>query len=264
MPPGLPHGDQPQARCSRVISVWNPTVPWARCRPAHRPDHPQHHETDFVATDGVNVTGAGGFQLTVLRHLSRGAAHRRGWWRCSCRVTRASRPTPCLQDSATPRGSPSPTASSAHGLPNLQTLLTKGKFPTPTVTITRAADKSTLGLKPGGEFQRHLHHPWFRVARAMTGTSAPTRGIADAKTANASATFKKGSQLHGDAHLHLGSVSGKASITVIVAAALFRWRRVRAAEPAGRWASPGCAGALRTKGPTQQGRMSAPFRCPDP
>lgn len=85
---------------------------------------------DFVAPDCVNVTGAGGFQ-TPFCGTSAAAPHVAGLVALMMSGYPGTAPHQLLQESATPKGTPVPNGQYGLGLPNMQTLITKGIKPTP-------------------------------------------------------------------------------------------------------------------------------------
>jgi hypothetical protein len=85
---------------------------------------------DFVAPDCVKVTGAGGFQ-TPFCGTSAAAPHIAGLVALMMSGYSGTSPYQLLQESAKPEGKPVPNGDYGYGLPNMQTLLSKGIRPTP-------------------------------------------------------------------------------------------------------------------------------------
>ena len=85
---------------------------------------------DFVAPDCVRVTGAGGFR-TPFCGTSAAAPHIAGLLALLVSGYPDTSPFKLLQESATPKGSPTPNGRYGYGLPDMQTLLKQGLKPTP-------------------------------------------------------------------------------------------------------------------------------------
>jgi hypothetical protein len=167
---------------------------------------------DFVAPDGVDVTGAGGFQ-TPFFGTSAAAPHIAGLMALMLSGYPGQSPYNLLKESATPSGVPN--GEFGHGLPDLQTLLDEGRFPTPTVTITAPADHASLTVDQRQTFTGTCSTHGAGTAN-YDWNFGSNSGIADAKAATAHVTFKKTGTYTVTLTCAAQAVSGTASVTVAV------------------------------------------------
>jgi hypothetical protein len=168
---------------------------------------------DFVAPDCVNVTGAGGFQ-TPFCGTSAAAPHIAGLMALLLSGYPGQSPYTLLKESTGQQGQ---NGLTGFGLPNMQTLLDNGHFPTPTVTITAPANNATLDVNQTATFSGSC------TAHGGGATKydwdfGSNSGVADVKNATADVSFSKVGTYNVTLTCTAGSVSGEAKVTVSVAA----------------------------------------------
>ena len=176
--------------------------------------HSSIPKPDFVAPDGVSVTGAGGFENPFFG-TSAAAPHIAGVMALLISGYQGQSPYALLVKSATPR---SPSAEFGHGLPNLKTLLDDGIYPSPTVTISAPADKASVGVGQSTKFSGSCiaHGPG---ALSYVWSFSAGSGVADMHGASVNATFKNAGTYTATLTCTSGGAVGSASVSVTVGTA---------------------------------------------
>jgi MYXO-CTERM domain-containing protein len=166
---------------------------------------------DFVAPDCVNATGAGGFQIPFCG-TSAAAPHIAGLMALLLSGYPGQSPYTLLKESADQPGS---RGLFGFGLPNMQTLLDKGLFPSPTVTITAPGNNASVDVNQAETFSgKCVAHGSGTPKYAWNfGTGS---GIADVKAATAHVTFTKTGTYQVTLTCTTGSVTGTSNINVSV------------------------------------------------
>jgi hypothetical protein len=167
---------------------------------------------DFVAPDGVDVTGAGGFE-TPFFGTSAAAPHIAGLMALLISGYPNQSPYNLLKEAATPGA---PNGQTGHGLPDMQKLLDDGTFPSPTVTINTPASGASIPENQATKFSGSCkaHGPGTLSYEWSFGNS----GVADKKGSDVSVTFKKSGTFSVTLTCTAGSAVGTGSVSVQVMA----------------------------------------------
>jgi MYXO-CTERM domain-containing protein len=168
---------------------------------------------DFVAPDGVKVSGAGGF-ATPFFGTSAAAPHIAGLMALLLSGYPGQSPYTLLKESA---DQPASRGLFGFGLPNMQTLLDKGLFPTPTVTITSPGNNASVDVNQAEAFSGKCVAHGGGTTKYDWNFGANS-GIADVKASTANVTFTKAGTYQVTLTCTTGSVSGTANINVSVSA----------------------------------------------
>lgn len=167
---------------------------------------------DFVAPDDVSISGAGGFENPFLG-TSAAAPHIAGLVALLMSGYPGQSPYTLLRKAA---GNTVQNGNFGFGLPNMETLLSEGLYPTPTVVIKSPTNNSTVNTGTKVTFTGSCTaHGSGSVAYDWNFGSS---GIPDSKLASPSVTFSKAGSFVVTLTCTSGLVAGAAKITVTASA----------------------------------------------